>query len=166
VPVAPHESPSLALVHVAGEAGVESMAGFLTELLVQGIAVYAAIGAVFAVLFALRGARAVDPVAEHATLGFRLLVLPGATLLWPLLARRWWMAATGRRVVPGERSDVWSPGSERLRARALVAWLVIGPLAVVVLAVALVASRSTRPAREERSPDAARLPAVRAEATP
>jgi hypothetical protein len=144
----------------------ESTVDFLVGLLSQGILVYAALGAVFAVLFALRGARAVDPVAEHATIGFRLLVLPGATLLWPLLARRWWLAATGRRIVPGERTEVWSPGSERLRARALGAWLVIGPLAAAALAVALVASSEARSARGETSPDAARLPAEQPEATP
>ncbi len=47
---------------------------------------YAAIGVLFAIPFALRWAARLDPVAAKGTLGFRLLLLPGATLLWPWLA--------------------------------------------------------------------------------
>ena len=43
-------------------------------------------GAVFAVAFVTRGIHRVDPVAEHAPVGFRLIVLPGVAALWPLLA--------------------------------------------------------------------------------
>lgn len=46
---------------------------------------YLAIGVAFAVPFAARWAARLDPVAERGTLGFRLLLLPGATLLWPWL---------------------------------------------------------------------------------
>ena len=135
-----------------------SAAPAVVDFLAQGVAIYAVLGCVFAVAFALRGARAVDPVAQHATAGFRLLVLPGAALLWPLLARRWWLATTGRRVVPGERTDAWGPGSERLRAHALVAWLVIGPLAAATLVAALVGALESHAASAARNGDAARLP--------
>lgn len=49
---------------------------------------YLLLGAFFAIPFAFRWVRRLDPVAEHGTVGFRLLILPGAILLWPLLARR------------------------------------------------------------------------------
>lgn len=58
-----------------------------------GIGVYLAIGAVFALAFAWRGAAAIDPLARGAGLGFRLLVLPGAAALWPMLLGRWVRAA-------------------------------------------------------------------------
>jgi hypothetical protein len=51
--------------------------------------VYFAIGIVFAILFVWRGAGAVDPAAREGTIGFRLLILPASTLLWPVLLRRW-----------------------------------------------------------------------------
>ncbi|MEM1206172.1 MAG: hypothetical protein AAGN66_23275 [Acidobacteriota bacterium] len=57
--------------------------------LVNLFLIYAAVGAVFAVAFAIRGAGRVDPVARGGTWGFRLLILPGAAALWPLLLRRW-----------------------------------------------------------------------------
>jgi len=49
---------------------------------------YALIGALFAIPFAFRWVARLDPVAAHGTIGFRLLIVPGAILLWPLLARR------------------------------------------------------------------------------
>lgn len=59
-------------------------------LLVLALEIYLVIGLAFAVAFVLFGAGRVDPAARRGTWGFRLLLLPGATALWPLLARRWW----------------------------------------------------------------------------
>ena len=56
--------------------------------------VYAAIGLIFAIAFAFRGAGRIDPVAQQGTLGFRLLIIPGAAALWPLLLRRWLAGVT------------------------------------------------------------------------
>jgi len=47
------------------------------------------IGLVFALWFAWRGAARFDPVAGRGSLGFRLLIIPGAALLWPYLVIRW-----------------------------------------------------------------------------
>lgn len=63
--------------------------------------IYAVLGVVFAVLFVVRGAGRVDQAARGGTWGFRMLILPGAAALWPLLAKRW-LAATG--VPPVERN--------------------------------------------------------------
>lgn len=62
-----------------------------TLLAILGI--YLALGAPFAVAFAWRGAAVVDPAAAHASPGFRVLVLPGAAALWPLLLARWFRAS-------------------------------------------------------------------------
>ncbi len=50
---------------------------------------YLVVGVPFGVAFAARGAAAIDLVAKHAGWGFRLLILPGAMALWPLLAIKW-----------------------------------------------------------------------------
>ena len=65
----------------------------VAELLVNGLAVYGLAGAVFAVAFVMMGIQRVDSVAEHAPLGFRLIVLPGVAALWPLLLVRWLRSA-------------------------------------------------------------------------
>jgi hypothetical protein len=53
------------------------------------LAVYALVGVVFAIAFVMRGIERVDPVAHGSGLAFRLLVLPGAAALWPVLLRKW-----------------------------------------------------------------------------
>jgi hypothetical protein len=51
--------------------------------------IYAAVGVVFAAAFVAVGIGRVDPVAQQAPLGFRLVVLPGCAALWPVLFKRW-----------------------------------------------------------------------------
>jgi hypothetical protein len=50
---------------------------------------YLACGLVFAVPFALFGVGKIDSHAAHGTWGFRLLIIPGTILLWPMLVHRW-----------------------------------------------------------------------------
>ena len=61
----------------------------VAELLVDALVVYGLSGAVFAVAFVTMGIQRIDSVAEHAPVGFRLIVLPGVAALWPLLLVRW-----------------------------------------------------------------------------
>ena len=68
--------------------------------LVNIVAIYLAVGIVFAIAFVWKGVGKIDPSAVEGTLGFRLLILPGAAALWPILARRW-LAAEG----PPEESN-------------------------------------------------------------
>ena len=56
-------------------------------LILTGI--YLLCGLIFSVPFVLVGVGKIDPHAAHGTWGFRLLIIPGTILLWPLLARRW-----------------------------------------------------------------------------
>ncbi|HWA15020.1 MAG TPA: hypothetical protein VG817_01205 [Gemmatimonadales bacterium] len=60
----------------------------LATLIVALAALYLVAGALFAIPFATRWAGRLDPVAANGTIGFRLLLLPGAILLWPLLLAR------------------------------------------------------------------------------
>ena len=55
----------------------------------NGVALYAAAGAVFAVAFLLLGITRIDNGAKGAGLGFRLLLIPGLIALWPLMLIRW-----------------------------------------------------------------------------
>ncbi len=58
------------------------------------VGVYLLIGLVFAVPFVTRGVGRIDPVAREGTWGFRLLIIPGILVFWPLLARRWQSGST------------------------------------------------------------------------
>lgn len=52
-------------------------------------AAYLACGLIFAIPFAFVGVKRIDPHATHGSWGFRLLLIPGAAALWPLLLKRW-----------------------------------------------------------------------------
>lgn len=58
--------------------------------------VYIACGAAFAVAFVAVGVSRVDSKARESGLGFRLLIVPAAAALWPLLAFRWRRATEAR----------------------------------------------------------------------
>jgi hypothetical protein len=60
------------------------------QLLLAVLALYTAVGVLFAIPFAFRGVTAIDANARAgAPPGFRLLIVPGAAALWPLLLKRW-----------------------------------------------------------------------------
>ncbi len=65
-----------------------------------GIVAYAAVGLLFALAFVLVGVGRIDPAAAHSKPGFRVMILPGAAALWPLLLMRW----IGGKQPPEERS--------------------------------------------------------------
>ncbi|MFT4513824.1 MAG: hypothetical protein ACI89X_001681 [Planctomycetota bacterium] len=48
-------------------------------------AIYLAVGLLFGIFFAMKGVKLLDPVAVGSPISFRLLVIPGATALWPVL---------------------------------------------------------------------------------
>ncbi len=60
----------------------------LATWLVRIAGLYLVAGLLFAPPFATRWVNRLDEVAAHGTPGFRLLLLPGAVLLWPLLLAR------------------------------------------------------------------------------
>jgi hypothetical protein len=59
------------------------------EAIVGGLAAYFLLGLAFALAFVIRGVAAIDPAARGMPLAARLLVLPGAAALWPLLLWKW-----------------------------------------------------------------------------
>jgi hypothetical protein len=70
--------------------GIEGPVSESLAALVAGtVAAYVGAGLTFALPFVLRGVQRVDPAARQATWGFRVVIVPGVVLLWPLLAARW-----------------------------------------------------------------------------
>lgn len=61
----------------------------VATLLVGLLTTYLGIGLAFAVPFVARGVDRIDPRARGAGWGFRLLIVPGTVLVWPLLLVRW-----------------------------------------------------------------------------
>ena len=61
----------------------------IAQIFLLMLGVYLSCGFLFAVAFVFFGAGRVDPHAKNGSWGFRLLILPGAAALWPLLLSRW-----------------------------------------------------------------------------
>ena len=68
----------------------EQAAGWI----VGGLAVYGAVGVLFALFFVVAGVHRIDPVARQSTWGFRVMIFPGSVALWPLLLKRWLLRET------------------------------------------------------------------------
>ena len=59
------------------------------EALVGMFAGYLALGLAFALAFVARGVAAIDPAARGMPRLARLLIVPGAAALWPLMFWKW-----------------------------------------------------------------------------
>ena len=62
-------------------------------ILIDLIALYAALGAATALAFVTFGIARVLPAGTPVTFGARVLLMPGAALLWPYVLLRWIKAA-------------------------------------------------------------------------
>ena len=69
----------------------------IANFIVLATAIYAVVGFLFAIAFAFKGVASIDASAAHAPLGFRLIILPGAAALWPVLLHRWIRSRRGPR---------------------------------------------------------------------
>ena len=61
----------------------------IATVLLSLFGLYLGCGIIFALPFVVLGVGRIDPHASHGSCGFRVLILPGTVLLWPLLAKRW-----------------------------------------------------------------------------
>ena len=52
-------------------------------------AIYLCCGLVFAIFFVTKGVTIVDEGAHGATIGFRIIIIPGSMVFWPLLVKKW-----------------------------------------------------------------------------
>jgi len=63
------------------------------EWLLLASSIYLGIGFLIGVAFLILGVKKVDPAAIGASFGFRLVVLPGTVLLWPVALLVWLRSA-------------------------------------------------------------------------
>lgn len=58
------------------------------EFLIKAVKLYFTAGLIFAVLFSLFGVQRTDPGANGLAPFFRLMIIPGVSIFWPLFALR------------------------------------------------------------------------------
>ena len=71
------------------DSGVKKMLETFANALVDTLAIYVGCGLVFAVPFAWFGVQRLDSEAQGSGIGFRLLILPGVAVFWPMFLYRW-----------------------------------------------------------------------------
>jgi hypothetical protein len=59
----------------------------MIQIFASGVVIYVAVGLLIGLAFIIFGVARVQPAA--LTVGARILLLPGAAALWPLVLRRW-----------------------------------------------------------------------------
>jgi hypothetical protein len=59
------------------------------NLFIDALAIYAALGFLFAFAFLTAGITHIDSEAKGSGWGFRSIIFPGVIALWPLLLSRW-----------------------------------------------------------------------------
>jgi hypothetical protein len=57
------------------------------------VAIYLAAGLVFAIPFVTKGVTQIDEGAAGSKWGFRVIIIPGVMVFWPLLLRKWMKAS-------------------------------------------------------------------------
>lgn len=65
------------------------MSLWIAELMVGLVGLYAGAGLCFAVSFVTVGITRIDPLGAGSPWTFRVLIVPGVVVFWPLLAARW-----------------------------------------------------------------------------
>ncbi|MEM9487153.1 MAG: hypothetical protein AAGA83_26065 [Cyanobacteria bacterium P01_F01_bin.116] len=61
----------------------------VVEWMIKVIRAYVFAGLVFAIPFLLFGIQQVDPDTKGWNIGFRIIIIPGLCVFWPLFAVRW-----------------------------------------------------------------------------
>jgi hypothetical protein len=52
-------------------------------------AIYLSCGLLFAIPFVIKGVSKIDEGAQGGSVGFRIIIIPGTMIFWPVLLRKW-----------------------------------------------------------------------------
>jgi hypothetical protein len=65
------------------------MSAAIVSLMFIAITVYMVAGFVFTIFFQIKGLSKIDEGVHGATIGFRIIIIPGCIVFWPVLLRKW-----------------------------------------------------------------------------
>ena len=58
-------------------------------IIISIVGLYILCGILFAIPFIIKGVTTIDKGAHGTKLGFRIIILPGTIIFWPLLLKKW-----------------------------------------------------------------------------
>ena len=61
----------------------------LPGIILTAIMIYLLLGLVFALAFVTKGAGKIDEAAQESGPGFKIIIIPGTMVFWPVLLKKW-----------------------------------------------------------------------------
>lgn len=61
----------------------------VVQYILQFTGIYLALGALFSLVFYFKGLKHIDAIGHNGSLFFKLLILPGLVMLWPIFLIKW-----------------------------------------------------------------------------
>ena len=61
----------------------------MVEVLLIFAVIYLALGVLFIIPFLMKGLNKVDEGANGSTIGFKIIIIPGVIVFWPVLLSKW-----------------------------------------------------------------------------
>ena len=61
----------------------------MVEILLIIAAIYLLGGVLFVIPFLMNGLEKIDEGAHGSTIGFKIIIIPGVIVFWPVLLRKW-----------------------------------------------------------------------------
>jgi len=61
----------------------------MIEIVLIIVSIYLLLGVLFVIPFLIKGLTKVDEGARDGTIGFKIIIIPGVIVFWPLLLRKW-----------------------------------------------------------------------------
>ena len=62
---------------------------FMAEILLIIVAIYLVLGVLFVFPFLMKGLNTVDEGANGSTIAFKINIIPGVIVFWPVLLSKW-----------------------------------------------------------------------------
>jgi len=61
----------------------------MVEILLIIAAIYLVLGVLFLIPFLIKGLNKIDEGAHGSTIGFKIIIIPGVIVFWPVLLSKW-----------------------------------------------------------------------------
>jgi hypothetical protein len=61
----------------------------MVEMLLIIAEIYLALGILFVIPFLMKGLNKIDEGAHGSTIGFKIIIIPGVIVFWPVLLSKW-----------------------------------------------------------------------------
>ena len=61
----------------------------MVEIILTLVAVYLLLGVLFVIPFLMKGLSKIDEGVNGSTIGFKIIIIPGVIVFWPVLLKSW-----------------------------------------------------------------------------